>query len=462
MIGEEWQFWVMGGMLEPDGPGCWHVGDWDQRRTISVTFENDTGDEDLAIGKFDSWACVSPISLAHIPVMLRPRLIFTSQTRLIYVTEYLRRHIDDLETDVFAIEVTADGELVSVSSNPQDDETICPYYPPLRDLQPDKVEIIPRSELRELDRLGPNVDLVLYQNRKAVFKYYLHQQFVDKRWDEMNLWMHLSRKHPNIVPFDRIVVEQLDGSQHYIVGFTTLHIAGGTLDAIDENPGDCRTFKLKWLLQLMSLVDDLNYKYGIQHQDIAPRNLLVDEATDNIMLFDFNMSARIGAPTRNMGIRFSQDRDDIKGVIFTLYEIITRDDHFRSVPHRDQDTSSVLKMENWEKHPDVRLDEPVAKYRAELDTWVLRRKEQGSLKIFTDAADYVDWPALPEPSRRMDHANDGAGSEFQPQTYSSRTINRRDAKDRNLEVIEWQRPAQRMIKEGMWVYADGRVVDVSN
>lgn len=376
--------------------------------------------------------------------------------------EYLRRHIDNLRTDVHAIEVTGDGELVSVSSNPEDDQTICPYYPPLRHLQLDKVETIPRSELRELDRLGPNVDLVLYQNRKAVFKYYLHLQFVDTRWDEMNLWMHLSRKHPSIVPFDRIVVEQLDVLQDHIVGFTTLHIAGGTLDAIDENPGDCRIFKLKWLLQLMSLVDDLNYKYGVQHQDIAPRNLLVDEATDNIMLFDFNFSARIGAPARNMGIPFFQDRDDVKGVIFTMYEIITRDDHFRSVPHRDQDTSSVLKMENWVKHPDVRLDEPVAKYRAELDTWVLKRQEQGSLKIFTDASDYVDWPELPEASRRVFYANDGVDSELEPQTYLNQTINRRDAKDRNLEVIEWQRPAQRAIKEGMWVYADGRVVDVSN
>lgn len=458
MIGEDWQFWVMGEMLPPGEPGCWYVGDWDQRRTISVTFESDTEDEDLAIGKLASWAYISPFPLAHIPVMLRPHFIFASQTRLIYVTEYLRRHIDDLSTDVYAIEVTRDDELVSVSSNPEDDVTICPYYPPLRELQLDKVETIPRSELRELDRLGPNVDLVLYQNRKAVFKYYLHLQFVDTRWDEMNLWMRLSRKHPNIVPFDRIVVEHRD----HIVGFTTLHIAGGTLDAIDENPGDCRTFKLKWLLQLMSLVDDLNYKYGIQHQDIAPRNLLVDEATDNIMLFDFNFSARIGAPALNMGIPFLQDRDDVKGVIFTLYEMITRDDHFRSVPHRDQDTSSVLEMENWGKHPDVRLDEPVAKYRAKLDSWVLRRKEQGSLKIFTDASDCFDWPALPEPSRGMSYANDGAGSEFEPQTYSSQAINRRKAKDRNLEVIEWQRPAEKMIKEGMLVYADGRIVDVSN
>lgn len=325
----------------------------------------------------------------------------------------------------------------------------------------DRVETVLRSELRELDRLGPNVDLVSHQNQQAVFKYYFHLQFLDRRWDEMNLWMRLSG-HPNIVPFDRVVVEQLHGSQDHIVGFTTLHISGGTLDAIEENPGDCRTFKFKWLLQLTSLIDDLAYKYGIQHQDIAPRNLLVDEAKDNIMLFDFNFSARIGASARDMGIRYFEDRDDIKGVIFTLYEIITRDDHFRSVPHRDQDASSVLSMENWVKHPDVRLDEPVATFRAELDAWVLRRKDRGSVKIFTEASEYIDWPDVPEPIGRESYASDGADSELEPETYPCWAIGRRHARERNLEVIEWQRPAQKMIKEGMWVYADGRVVDASN
>lgn len=283
---------------------------------------------------------------------------------------------------------------------------------------------------------------------------------MDSRWDEMNLWMRLSA-HPNIVPFDRIVAEELDGSQDRIVGFTTLHITGGTLDAIDENPGDQRAFKLKWLLQLLNLIDDLNYKYGIQHQDIAPRKLLVDEAKDNILLFDFNNSARIGAPKRhmNMGIQYFADRNDVKGVIFTMYELITRDEHFRSVPHRDQDVSSVLNMENWVKHPDVRLDEPVATYRAELDAWVLKRKERGDLSIFTDASDYIDWPNLPDPMPRASYADDGS---VEPETGPLWARNRRHAKDANLDVIEWQRPSQKMIKEGMWVYADGRVVDASS
>ncbi|KAG8156761.1 hypothetical protein KVR01_013366 [Diaporthe batatas] len=422
MIEDEWRFWVMGGMLEPNGlePGCWQVVDWDQRRTISVTFECDVEDEDLAI-------------------------------------EYLKRHIDDLGTDVCSIEVSkGSGELVSVSSDPNDDQTLFPYYPPLQDSQLiDSVETIMRSELRELDRLGPNVDLVSYQNRKVVFKYYIILQHLHQRWNELNIFMRLSG-HPNIVPFDKVVIEKLEGSQARIVGFTSLYIAGGTLDAIYENPQDSRIFKLKWLLQLMSFVDDLNYKYGIQHQDIAPRNLLVDEATDNIMLFDFNFSARIGDTEFGKGASFYEERDDVKGVIFTLYEIITRDESFRIVPHRDQHPSSVLDMTDWMKHPDVRLDEPVANYRAELDTWISRRKERGSLKSYTNAPAYIDWRDVPEPTRRLPYSCNTA------ETYPCWQITRPSAHLENFEVIEWQRPAQKLIKEGMWVFADGRVVDMSN
>lgn len=111
MIGEAWWFWAMGGLPTPGGSGCWHVGDWDQRRMISVTFDSDAEDEDLAIGTLIPHVCNSPTPL-------------------------------------------------------------------------------------------------------------------EKRWDEMNMWICLS-PHPHIVPFDRIVVKGLYGQEH-IVGCTTEHIAGGS------------------------------------------------------------------------------------------------------------------------------------------------------------------------------------------------------------------------------------------
>ena len=125
--------------------------------------------------------------------------------------------------------------------------------------------------------------------------------------------------HPNIVPLDKLV---LDKSQGRIVGFTTPYIHGGTL-----HTDNSRIFKLKWLRQLTQVVDDLDFKFGVVHQDIAARNLLVKSETDDLMLFDFNSACRIGY------IGHVEDRDDIKGVVFTVYEIITKDDRFRKIAH---------------------------------------------------------------------------------------------------------------------------------
>lgn len=325
-------------------------------------------------------------------------------------TDHLKKHIDGLGPDIYAIKVSDDGELLCASTKLEDDETMCPHYPPLNEVSQllHKFQTVLRSELHELDRIGANVDLVSYtmhglpdqqshpETRTVVFKYYFHLQFLWARWEEMNIWARLS-SHPNIVPFDRIVVEELYGRQR-VVGFTSLHIAGGTLDRIHENPSDRLVFKLKWLTQLIGLIDDLNFKYGIQHQDVAPRNLVVDEKTDNIMLFDFNYSARIGGPLRD-GLRiYWENRDDVKGVVFTLYEIITRDDHFRSVPHWEQDASSVLDTKDWTQHPDVRLDYPFSEYRAVLEKWLKARKQRGLLAVYTDAPEYIDWPDMQEPS----------------------------------------------------------------
>lgn len=291
------------------------------------------------------------------------------------------------------------------------------------------------------------------------------------------------------------MVEKLSGQEH-VVGFTTRYIAGGSLDAT-HNVGDCRAFKLKWLKQLIRVVDDLNYKYGIQHQDVAPRNLLVHEATDQLMLIDFGASARIGAaedPCNDQyrGDDYNENLNDLEGVIFTLYEIITRDDQFRLIENRVQGASSVLNMENWVKHPDVRLNRPVSRYRAVLDSWVLKRKARGNPRVFTDAPKYINWPGIPKAQRRAEEkrAEDTVGTSKQngslggddmdtsigkeaedqvsgrsreaapliSETYPRKQIERQAARAKGLQVINWQRPGQEKIKEGMSVFADGTVI----
>lgn len=350
MIEDAWRYFAPGGALMPGGPSTWHILDWDQRRIIAVTMDEVQDSEDVAI-------------------------------------EHLKKHIDALGPDVYAIHLSPNGDLISVSTNPDDDETFCVHHPSLEEVQrPGWVQTVSRSELREQERLSPNVDLVSYapfegaEPRKVVFKYYFLVQFFERRWDEMNLWMSLC-PHPNIVQFDRLVVDKLD-SDLVVVGFTSLYIPGGT---IAENKS--RVFKLEWLKQLTAVVDDMNLKHGIMHQDIATRNLLVDPKTDAILLFDFNYSARIG------GVEYSKARDDVKGVIFTLYEIITGDEHFRDIPHEEQSTEEIEALEEWVKHPGVSLDHPVAEYRSVLNHWVKQRREGRQITSYTEAPEYIDWPA---------------------------------------------------------------------
>lgn len=199
-----------------------------------------------------------------------------------------------------------------------------------------------------------------------------------RTWYELNSRSRLPRDHAHIVPFDSVI---LDNITNGIVGFTSQFIPGGTLQ--DTNATK-RPFCLRWFQQLMSVVDDLNYTYGIMHQDIAARNLVIDEE-ENLRIFDFNYAIMIDK-------HYTPHRDDTKGVIFTLYEIITLDEHFRELPHEEQDAESLLRME-WTKHPEVKLDSDVSVFRSALDAWVVKRKA----KTFECAETWVQWPWMPKP-----------------------------------------------------------------
>lgn len=411
--------------------------------------------------------------------------------QLIRIIVHLKEHIDRLGPKVHKIEVSDIGELNSVSSNADDDETICVHYPPLHELEkPARVGVVARSELEEIQRLVPNVDLVSYdadaslhnkgkrEIREVVFKYYFHTEYLHQRWDELNIWMRLP-PHPNIVPFDRLVVEELHGRQ-VVVGFTSLYIRGGYLHNMCKKPYR-RTFKLKWLLQLTNLVNDLNLRFGIEHQDIAPRNLVVDEATDNIMLFDFNCSARIGGPLRNGESVYDFERNDVKGVILTLYEILTQDYNLRFTLCEDRHYPKLLDFKDWKKHPDIQLDHPLNDYRAALDGWLKARKEREFVIVYTDAPEYLDWPPMQEPSclPHEDPTYSVLGEHSKPQSHKSGDANvvgqvstcsvlskwgfkRRDERKSNRQVIEWERPATTKMtemEEGIHLFADGKTME---
>jgi hypothetical protein len=251
--------------------------------------------------------------------------------------------------------------------------------------------------------------------------------------------------HPNIAPFDRVVIDELEGR---VVGFTNVYIPGGSLE---QNRS--RVFRLSWLQQLIKLVDDLNLQYGIAHQDIAPRNLAVDESKDTIMLFDFNYAARIGhSSSPGDGEAYLEERNDIKGLTFTIYEIITRDDKLRSISH-DQQNLDALRQE-WVKHPEVKLDNPVATYQRLLQKWQDRRAKIPNIGHPTKA---ITWPSRPQPPERILTTMD-------PQGRPSSIIvdgwceSRQEVRDRGGKVLNWQRPPQRILDTGVRVLCTGEVI----
>lgn len=417
MIDEEWRYFAPGGSLIPRGPSTWYILDFDQRRIIAVTMDEAQDTEDIAIG-------------------------------------HLRRHIDALPPDAYAVEFSLSGDLISVSTDPATDETGCPHYPPLSEiLQEHGMKTILRSKLCEKDRLGPNVDLVTYRPsegsdpREVVFKYYFIFQFIQKRWDEMNMWMRVSG-HPNIVPFDRIVTDKLDDTE-VIVGFTSLYIPNGTLS---ENKS--RVFKLKYLKQLTTVIDDLNLKYGIAHQDVAARNLLIDPSTDDLLLFDFNFSARIG------GKGYFEVRNDVRGVIFTIYEIITHDEKFTDVPHEEQTTTPIEELDEWVKHPDVLLDHPVSEYQSVLASWIKRRREGNHIKQYTEAPEYVDWPELETPMGEWTLKNSLGETVTQVVPNWSRL--RQTKRSDGLPFLTWQRPPRSLLNGDRCLLATGEVVEMES
>lgn len=146
-------------------------------------------------------------------------------------------------------------------------------------------------------------------------------------WDEVHLLKKLP-PHPNLLGLDRVVLEDVESR---IIGFTTRYIPGGTLE-VSTAP-----FRFEWLQQLTEVVDFLNLELGIMHQDIAPRNLLIDPDTDKLVLFDFNFAA-------HREDRLADGQNDVSGVVFTLYELITNDTHFSSIPSWDRGIDLVQSL----------------------------------------------------------------------------------------------------------------------
>lgn len=126
MIDDDCRYFSLTGHIRIGGPSTWHVIDWDQRRVISVTMAEEQDTEDLAI-------------------------------------QYLSRCIDQVPPGTYEVFFSPTGGIISKKTDPAADQMYCVHYPQLHEASlPVGIQTIRRDALEELDRFGPDTDLVAY------------------------------------------------------------------------------------------------------------------------------------------------------------------------------------------------------------------------------------------------------------------------------------------------------------
>jgi hypothetical protein len=427
------RFALVGGYSRPGGPTLFYVKDSEQRCFIHVRVP----DEDI-LQKQENEVAVDIVA----------------------------RHIEELDPEVTLINVSPDGTILSASTDPKHEAsgTRALLGWPL-DMMPVEwtAHAIPRAKLIEVQRICDSCDLVSYNDPSsgspmtAVFKYQWDGECAGILWDELNCWIRVSG-HPYIVPIDRIITDHSHlpglGLRDVVVGLTSRFISGGTLR---DNRN--RFFKLKHLKQLLRVIDDLNLKYGIAHQDIAAYNMIIDPSSDRLQVFDFNCAARIGKerldpgrPDHYHGTVYIPEQNDVKGATCALYEIITGDEPYPWLEY-DSKISDVLDKE-WVQNSEFTLDCDPLEYRKTLCEWIRWREQpENTINHYTEAPGHIDWPAPYIPMLPMEgsYQND---PEMKPYRYLSRA----HCRSRGVDFIEWKRPAGNKIPDGFCVLGNGELV----
>ena len=245
-------------------------------------------------------------------------------------------------------------------------------------------------------------------------------QFRGRRWWENNMLYSLPR-HPNLVPLDRIVVDNMT-SQH-ILGLTVSYISAPTIHDDRE-----QIFKLDWLHQLTSAVDFLNLELRVAHQDIAPRNIIcLEQASEGhqLQVFDFDRASSIGQ------LGWAEELNDIKGVIFALYEIITLDDSYQRLPPLERNPDVVMNLENWPQRRNLDVEVPIL--RKHLEEWVRCRKDMAP--NIQEATSPLRIPEMPKPRPIVDDIDENG----MPVYVSLPRTQRHLARKYGNHVISWER-----------------------
>ncbi|KAF2793380.1 hypothetical protein K505DRAFT_337859 [Melanomma pulvis-pyrius CBS 109.77] len=350
-------------------------------------------------------------------------------------SQTLARFADYLSPKVFAVTVDDEGLISEVSTDPEEEETLFIGYIPFSAAESlHDCRTIQYSKLQELDRLGPGVDLSLYYDesgvpQKIAFKFNPigKPRRLQMAWEELHLLKSLP-SHPNLVPFDRVVLEDVESR---VIGFTTKYIPGGTLENAKL------PFRFEWVQQLTQLVDFLNLDLGITHQDIAPRNLLIDPETQKILLFDFDWATRGKRTVQHV-------RDDVGGVVLTVYEIITGDTHLVNNSHWIQDMDTVQNMLEWTCNRE--LDSDVSKFRSFLNEWVTTRRSSGDMERYLNTPNPPTWPDLPTSPDFSVPFECGTTKDGETRWVTGYRM-RKTAMELGQYVFRWDRPPQSRLRK---------------
>jgi hypothetical protein len=394
----------------------WEVLDNDQRKFITVVCENWSDEDDV-----------------HSPAC-----------------EALKRNIDKIGSDVCTITISQDLRFLSCSNEPPEEGGIPDtdvYYPSIQDLKRVEThEPLLRTDLIEIDRLGSCIDLVKYSSstqaaKRVVFKYWVLDRRTRQAWRELNIYMRLPQDHPNIVPFDKIVLDEVERK---VVGWTSLYIAGGTLDQ-----HTLATFPLRWLAELTTVVDDLNLKFGIIHQDIALRNIAYDRNTQKLRLLDFGMAALVGSRWE------IPEYNDVDYLILAVYKLITGDTAYDDTHPRKFDIGDIEEKEEWVRRTETQLDHDIYYYRLLLSEWARRRRSPAN-NVERDESEFIRFEELRSPPVRKSFIDIGNGQKEIAELYNIRT--QRAALELAEYTVLWQRPSQTQLRHGQRLLSNGQLM----
>jgi hypothetical protein len=112
---------------------------------------------------------------------------------------------------------------------------------------------------------------------------------------------------------------------------------------------------------------------------------LINPDTGSILLFDFNLAAGIGQKRGGSHNAETPARNDVKGVMYFMYFIISRDPKYRFLQLDDAKEEELGDRTRWVKNPHVHLDTDVSVFYNEVMDWVWKRREGPHLTHYTQA-----------------------------------------------------------------------------